>query len=175
MFGLFKSTQTTATEAAIDAIRPIIGIVQHSYGLPQGFWTDPYVLGFLSITIAHHAKLATGGKARGEIMGYVLSDVLTSLSNMNGRELGRRITALATATERDADYNRGGDDAAAVCYCAQGILKNEADHPLVQAASRLADGADFGDLSRIDRRSKIAGMMVVLSLVKEVEERIAIS
>jgi hypothetical protein len=166
MFGLFGSTRRTATEACVNAIRPIIGAIQASHGIPRGFWTDHYVLGFLTVTIDHHAKLATRGKATGAILGFVLSDVMTTLSNMNGTEIVRRSTAIAM--EPDADFKRGADDAAAICFYTMGFLKNEKDNPLVRGASKLADPTSLDDTSDAGRRSRIAGMMVVLSLVKEV-------
>ena len=168
MFGLFNSTQRKATEAAVEAVRPLIATVQAQSGLPNDFWLDPYILGFLSLVISFHARQATEGKAQGEVMGHVLADTFTAVSNANGAAIVRRLTALQQANDPEA--NRGANDAAVFCFYVTGILKDEVEHPLVKAASQMADAStDFGG----GRWAQVAAMIGMLTLLKHVREESA--
>lgn len=166
MFGLFGTDRKTATRAAVEALRPIIGSIQHTHGLPARFWTDPYVLGFMQFTIGWHAKLATNGKITGSELGLALADSLTALSNMNGPEIVRRISPL----QNDPDFNRGADDAATVTFYTYGKLKNEQDNPLVQRATEVVD-KQGSPLVETGRRARIAAMMFTLSFYAEFLKR----
>src|SRR3954469_9800044 len=101
MFGLFNSRRKVATAAAIDAIRPLIANIQHSQGLPPGFWTTPYVLGFFTFTAGHHIKLATGGSIKDAELPKTICDVLTTVSNLNGQALGQRTIQMPHNDEFD--------------------------------------------------------------------------
>ena len=83
---------------------------------------------------------------------------------MNGAAIARRANELHAAN--DPDFNRAADDAAAVCFYQLRILKNEADHPLVQVATRIALAA--GE-AKGENREYIYSMMYMASLFKEVE------
>jgi hypothetical protein len=164
MFGLLGKQRKAAVRAAVEGLLPIIATVQDTHGLPREFWTDEYVLGFISFSISFRAKLATNGKIAGENLRYASLETLTALSNMDGAELLRRMTTLAT--EGNIDFKRGADDAAAVQLYSRGILTN---HPLAQRAAAAIAGT--GMVKGMGRRYQIAGMMVVLSFVHEVKKR----
>ncbi|EIG55844.1 hypothetical protein [Bradyrhizobium sp. WSM1253] len=166
MFGLFNSRRKVATIAAVEAIRPLIASIQHSQGLSPGFWTTPYILGFLTFTAGHHAKLATRGSIKTEELGAAMGDILTSVSNLNGRALVARTVEMSS--NDDVDFNRGADDAAAICFYTMRILKNEAEHPLVTMASKVAQRSTDAGNTEPERRAYIASMMMMLSLMSEV-------
>ena len=86
MFGLFKSPRRKASDAAIAYVKPVVEMFRGSPGpgFPPGFWDDPYVLGFFYVYVGFAAKMAIGGKATGELLGHVLVDTYSALSNMNG-------------------------------------------------------------------------------------------
>jgi hypothetical protein len=158
---LFGWQRKRAVGVVVDALRPIVGTIQH-HGVPAGFWLEPYVVGFFHFMIGHHAKVATSGHITGANLGLLLAEVFTALSNMNGVAIARRATELHAAD--DPDFNRAADDAAAICFYQMRILKNEADHPLVQVAKRIAAGEAKGE-----NREDIHSMMYVASLFNEVE------
>ena len=172
MLGIFKSARVTATEAGIASIRPIVATIQHTHGLPSRFWMDPYVLGFFSFMIGHYAKLATKGSIKAEALGQVLCDVLNSVSNLNGIALSRRTTQLAL--EEDPPFNRGADDAATICFYSMRSLKNEPQNALVRAASEIAMQSNDAGNSESERRAYIGSLMLMLTLMKEVEGRLAV-
>jgi hypothetical protein len=166
MFGLFTNSREKASRAAVEAIRPMIATLQHSIGLPAGFWIDPYAIGFVHFMIVWHAKLATHGKITGADLGFVLSDAFTALSNMNGVEIVRHSNTL----ENDPDFNRGADDAAAIAFYSVRNLKNEMQHDLVKRATAIAD-RETGSLSEQERRNRIMAMMYVFSFHSEIKKR----
>lgn len=166
MFGLFKSRRKAGTEAAVDAIRPLVGTIQHSHGLPSSFWTNYYVLGFFTFTAGHHIKLATEGSIKDADLAATVGDVLTALSNLNGQALVRLTIQMPHNDE--FDFNRGADDAAAICFYNMKILRNEVEHPLVVMAEKVAQrSADAGN-TEAERRAYIGSMMLMLSLMSEV-------
>jgi len=160
---LFGWQRKRAVGVVVDALRPIAGTIQQ-HGVPARFWSQPYVVGFFHFMIGLHAKLATRGRITGVDLGSLLAEVFTALSNMNGAAIARRANELHAAN--DPDFNRAADDAAAVCFYQLRILKNEADHPLVQVATRIALAA--GE-AKGENREYIYSMMYMASLFKEVE------
>jgi hypothetical protein len=166
MFGLFKSSRKVAIEAAVQAIRPLIGSIQHSHGLPSGFWTNPYILGFFVFMGAHHAKLSTRGAIEGASLASVLTDILSTVSNMNGVALMERSVELTDSS--DFDFNRGADDAAAVSFFVLKKLKNENENELVAKAKKVAAVSSDAGNTEEERRAYIASVMVALSLMNEV-------
>ena len=162
---MFGSKLKKANTAALQALRPLIANMQRNQGLAPDFWTDPYVLGYFGFAVAHHAKLATHGQISPTDLGIVLADVFGALSNMNGEAIRRRYIELI---DKDgADFKRANDDAAALFLYQIGALKDEADHPLVRTASRLAGGSQD--------RERVAAMICVVSFVRECEKRFKIS
>ena len=166
MFG-FGSQRKKATKLAIEAVRPTIGIVQNTYGIPPGFWRDPYILGFLFVLVRSFVKAAPGQKISDVELGGAVIDVLTALSNMNGEAISRVMVALFDGG--DPEFKRGMEDARAVFLYTFKQHRNEAGDTLVLAATSLVDGGltDGGD-----RRSNIASAMVQLSYMREVRERL---
>jgi hypothetical protein len=58
---MFGSKRRKAVRAAVDNIRPIIGIIQYNYGIPAGFWQDEYSMGFFGFLISFHMQRASRG------------------------------------------------------------------------------------------------------------------
>jgi hypothetical protein len=122
--------------------------------------------------IGHYAKLATRRSIKTEALGHVLCDVLTSVSNLNGVALSRRTTQLTH--EEDPAFSRGGDDAATICFYSMRSLKNEPQNALVRAASEIAMQSNDAGNSESERRAYIGSLMLMLTLMKEVEGRLAV-
>jgi hypothetical protein len=166
MFDPFGGKKRAATRAAVDALRPLIGTIQHVHGVPARFWLDPYVLGFTQFAIGFFAKMATGGKIAGADLGIVLADAYSALSNQNGVAIGKQATVFATGNH--ADFNKGADDAAAVYLYQLGRLREEHNNELVQRASAIVKQGAMGGG---DTRSQIVAAMVLISFVAAVKER----
>jgi hypothetical protein len=97
---MFGSKRRKAVRAAVDNIRPIIGIIQYNHGIPAGFWQDEYLLGFLGFLIGFHMQRASGGALSQTEKGQGLADAFTELSNINGAAIARQFTALALQRRR---------------------------------------------------------------------------
>jgi hypothetical protein len=167
MFGLFGGQRKAAARMAVAGLQPFVASLQRTRELPPRFWMDEYVLGFMTYFIAYYSKLATNGRIMEEQLGSASAQAYAALSNMDGSTLVRR--SIALATERNVDFNRGADDAAAVVSYLKRILRNESRHPLAQRAAEVVDRV--GRLDEKDRRAQIVEMMIALSFVREVEER----
>ena len=163
----FGSKRRRAIQGAIGVLRVIIGPVQHFYGLPAGFWKDPYILGFLYSSAGLLAKLATNGKITGPEFGFALRDIFSVLSNQNGSVIVQEATDMAL--RGDPDFSRGADDAVAVHLYTYKKLKDEDAHPLVRKAAELVDA---GVVEGADRRAQILVAMMSLSFMRECKERL---
>jgi hypothetical protein len=101
----------------------------------------------------------------------VIQDVFTSLSNLNGAAIARRVIALAQ--DGDPDFNRGADEAAIIQFYGMGRLKNEAENPIVQRATAVVKAT--GMMGATDPRAAIGGTMVTITFMREVETRFGIT
>jgi hypothetical protein len=160
MMGLFgPSMRTKAKEAAVQSIRPILATLQTvGPGIPAGFWNDPYILGYLSFVKAFFVNQATMGKASAADRGFATADAFTELSNMNGQMIASHAADLIYA--KDAQFNRGGDDASVAIYYDARVLKDEHKHPQIVRASQHG---------KITDRTAISAHLMLDTLFAEVE------
>ena len=103
MFGRAKRKVTKHTE---DAIRPILASYQYSNGIPAGFWQDEFVLGFIGFMISFHVNITSGYKLSTADKGFLLFDVFTTLSNMNGKLIAKNYTDLAMEDPKNEDFEK---------------------------------------------------------------------
>ena len=97
--------------------------------------------------------------------------MLTTVSNLNGVALSRQIERLTQ--DNDPEFNRGADDAATICFYSMRILKDETRNALVRAASEIAIHSTDAGNSEPERRAYIGSLMLMLTFVKQVEERLS--
>ena len=133
----FRSKRKIAAQAAVTALRPMVALAQQAGGMSLAMWRDPYLLGYMGFVASFFGGAETKGKATPEAMGFALQDAFSIVSNMNGKSIVRQYTELAL--HEDVDFESGADDAAAVTFYSLGILKNEADHPLVVKCGAKAE------------------------------------
>lgn len=165
MFGLFGgSTRKKATNAALNALRPIVGTLQSEWGpgIPPGFWDSGYIIGFLHLLIGYYAKIATDGKITGEGLGYVAEEVYTALAHQDGAAILRRATGLINS--QDKEFNRGADDATTVFFYSIGRLRDEERNPLVVEAKQAAAA-----LGKLHDRSQITALLMIATFSEEVK------
>jgi len=163
MFGLFQSVRTKGTRAAIAAVQPMLGGLQSfaGPGIPAGMWQDPYVLGYINMTISMWAKLYTNGKAEGGELGLILIDVYSAVSHQNGLA----ITSLAAdlTQQQHPDFIRGMEDAMLVFLYGQNRLNQEIHPVLVQAKT------DAAAMGKANDKVAISGLMLMATWYKEVK------
>lgn len=134
---MFGRNRRLATKHTVDAMRPLIAIVQSLYGIPPGFWRDDFVLGFMGFMVSFHVNFTSGRTLSTADKGYLLADVFTALSNMNGAEISRDYTHRATLAANNPDFERGADNAA-ICALASIGKMNEQGMPHYERATEIA-------------------------------------
>ena len=143
---MVEGSRQKATEHTIAALRPLIGVVQKSCGIPTGFWRDEFVLGFFSFMLTFHRDLTSGTRLSDEDKGRVMADVLTALSNMNGLAIAREVAALATGSKKTADFETGADNAAVLAFFIVGKLKNaDSNEHVIKAREMASLGGQAAD------------------------------
>jgi hypothetical protein len=135
---MFGRKRRKVVEHVTAALRPLVGTVQHTHGIPPRFWQDHFVLGFFHFMIAFHLKFTSGAELSLEDKGRVVSEVFTNLSNMNGVAIGRSATNLVTASPKSSEFESGCDNASVMAYYTYGMLKDADSNPHVLKAKEMA-------------------------------------
>jgi hypothetical protein len=171
---MLNFTRRRATSAAVQATLPLVKTLEISGPLPDGFWHDPYVLGYISSTISTFAKTATSGKITGADLGYCLFETLGKISGRNGVEIGQRVTSLAQA--KDPDFFEGVDAAGKVIAVTDGSREFD-DDPDVIAAVKMADSIGSSlDLSEpTDRATRISSCLGIIVFNNRIKKRFGLS
>ena len=140
-------------------------------GLPEGFWKDPYALGFLQGTMVTLAKMATRGELEGKKVAQVALNVFKASVPGRGAEIYN--TAVDYYARRDASYMQAmnnGMMAIAVIYGSEDF----ADRPEVQKARALAEAtlAETGREGDKPSSAEIGSMLQYLLFQTPVSERL---
>jgi hypothetical protein len=136
---MFGSNRRKATAHTIEAVRPLIGIYQRHNGTPQGFWEDEFVLGFFGFMIGFHGSVTSGRNLSQEDKGYVLADVFTAISNLNGHAIAKNFLRLSTLEQKSQDFETGADYASYCAFASIGKM-NEQGRPFFEKAKQIAAG-----------------------------------
>jgi hypothetical protein len=132
---LFGTKRKRATQAAVDALRPMIAILQHHHGLPARFWTDEFVLGYAASIIGLASRMVVPDLSTTD-KGEVLANTLTAVSNQNGVELRRRFVDLSISPT--PSFNKGIDNGMTSFLFVTGRLKDPDKNPDVIEARAMA-------------------------------------
>jgi hypothetical protein len=163
---MFFSKRKKATQTALEAIRPMLSVLFHFRDEPDGFWSDPFVLGYVSALASFFAKASTNGKIETTDLGHVLSDVLSELSRESPNVLVPRY--LGYVNSENADFLKGMDNALKTVSFTYGRLPNEETDNDVQMAKEIAKGNSFG---RPVAREDVGGSLQFLLFNNEVRKR----
>lgn len=122
---MFGRNRRLATEHTIAAVRPLIAVFQYHNGLPAGFWQDEFVVGFIGFMIGFHANHTSGRKLSQTDKGFLLRDVFTALSNMNGQAIGSEFARLAMLKDKSPDFEKGCDNASVCAFATIGKMNEQ--------------------------------------------------
>ncbi len=105
---LFGSRQR-ALRTIVNALKPLVqrAVANNNGYLPRGFWDDPFVLGYLTGTATHFARLVNPKGMKDEDLGMVLISAMRKLSGTDAEEITDRILLLQQS--RDKDFVRAVD------------------------------------------------------------------
>lgn len=142
---MFGSKRRKATEFAIQTTQPIVAQFQNFYGIPPGFWRDPYVLGFVGFLISYHPTMTAGIKLSQTDKGRVFDAVIGTLSHSKS-ETSQEYLRFASSSPKNEAFERGTDHAffcvmlnqpkapeAAIPFYRDAMAKAEADGVADQA------------------------------------------
>lgn len=169
MFG-FKRRKATRT--AIDALAPFIRTLEMTGGLPSGFWRDPFVLGFFQGGIAIFATISSGGKIKGEELGWVVMDVLATLAGAAAMPAAKLAGELGMAG--DAEFTRGATAADKIISYAYGQDIYDNDPAVLAAKARQAKlGAGLASITGpTTERAQVAGVLQEMLFYADVRKRL---
>lgn len=162
---MFGFTRRKVTEHTVASIRPLIGIFQHFNGLPQGFWQNEFVIGFVGFMINFHADVTSGKKLSHEDKGQLLCDVFTALSNINGHEIARQFIRLTVLDPKSPEFEEGADKAAIYAFAMIGKVSEEG-RPFFEAARQMAKVQ-----GNEDNHAAVMGYLGMILFYKPAQER----
>ena len=142
MFGLFRKR---ATNAAIEAVRPLMAVLSIRGPVRREALHDPYFLGFVAIVTMFHMVTLTKGKTGN--LGYVLRDVLKEIGGANYLSIVE--ANIDFAESRHPEYMRGQRDGEKVCSLTWGIQTTETGS-LVYVAPDVASAQSLIQTSFVD-------------------------
>lgn len=163
MFGLFQSVETKGTKAGIAAIQPMLGSLQAmgGPGIPSGMWQDPYIIGYVNMTINMWARLHTNGKAQGPDLGLILMNVYNSVSHQNGLAIVKYGAALTE--EKNPEFVRGMEEAMLIFLYGTDQLRKDDHLVFVQAK------ADAAAVGKPNDKGAISSFILMATWYKEVK------
>jgi hypothetical protein len=160
---MFGSRRREAVQVVVQNLRPLIGVLQHHHGLPAGFWQSPYVLGFLTVIMSLHLKIASEGRLSQTETGSATTEIWTAISNLNGMEITRHVTSLSLSSPKNAEFELGADNGMVFGAYSLKILRNEDTHPAIVGIKEKIPNAD---------RGTIAGILYETLFIREVKARL---
>jgi len=145
---MFGNKRKKATEFVIDRMRPLVGLIQHQYGIPEGFWQDEFVLGFMHLMVSFHTQ-QSGYHLSTTDKGFLIADVYTSLSNLNGAAIGQRATDIATEEDQHPDFKLGADCAHICAFATIGKMSEDGRKIVAAAKDMAAERGNADDTSAV--------------------------
>jgi hypothetical protein len=68
--GMFGSARKMAVKLAVQKLQPMVATYRHLRGLPPGFWSDEYVIGFIGTLIIYLTRKAAPKLSEVDLYGY---------------------------------------------------------------------------------------------------------
>ena len=130
---------------ALNAVVPVIQNMIQPYerlrgGLPEGFWFDPYVLGFLTIYIGQLARVATDNKIDNETIVDVIFGVFLLFAPKHTEKIMEEVLSLQK--RRDPDYALGATNAN---KCVSGVMTDHEYDVATQLGRQLGSSNPNAD------------------------------
>lgn len=137
---MFGFARRRAVKAAKEHGSAIIRLVEAMGGLPDGFWEDPYIVGWITGFIYCVARAATNNRIGTTDLGRVLMATITAVAGAKGKEVVARSKGWAR-TKDEPKFNEGVQAATKTYFVSVGAREFDADPEVVQAR-QLAKSRD---------------------------------
>jgi hypothetical protein len=152
VFGYFRRSRLTSEALAV--VRPLMETVAVRGPIPVEALLDPYVLGFIQMTVVFHVARANKGNLND--LGSVLIAVHEEIAGSNSRIVSE--AAIEYAGRKDMEFMRGQGDADRVCCLLYGIEvlptgSFAATNPDPAAAQQILQSSFIGHINRKYRKT----------------------
>lgn len=161
-----KKNQSLAADIS-KATRETVALVDNGHGVPNGFWNDSYVLGFLMGQINAFMSVFGGDGLSIADKGRVVVDCLGDLSGMKGKGISEQ--SMVFASTEDPDFMRANQNGMFIAMVQAEALPDAANNPVIAATRTHLDAAGEGT-----SMADIAGFLKQQHWVGEVKSRLAI-
>ena len=127
---MFGGKRRRAAKAAVEACSPLIAIAKIRE-IPNKFWSDPYILGFLGLTITFFAQHVSKNKLKGEDLGFVIINTFRIISEKDGAEIAELM--LAYELDKNTAFFEGRVAADKCIAMAYGLDDYDNDPDVIEA------------------------------------------
>jgi hypothetical protein len=165
MFGSKK--HKSLTDEVSNATRGAVSLVENAHGVPNGFWQDSYVLGFLMGQINAFMSVFGGDSLSIADKGRVVVDCLGDLSGMKGKGLSEQ--SMVYASSEDPDFLRANQNGMFIAMVQAERLPDADNNPVVAATRNLLDAA-----GKDSALPDVAGYLTQQHWVGEVKSRLSL-
>lgn len=167
---MFGSSRKKAINNSVEAVSQLVRTSAAWNGLPAGYWSDAYVLGFLTTTIAIFAELALGKRPPADELGFIIIGTYERLNPVESNCILQRIAQLQQS--KDVDYFKATENAVKTIAVTYGDTRFDNDKD-VQDAAKLAH-AMRGQISpAVNIHAEIGGSLQSLLFHQVVRSRLA--
>ncbi len=169
-----QDIDSEAMERATGAVRFFVERISNTVGLPDGFWDDPYVFGFL----IGAGILAASGARGGGVAGHTAAQAgIAAVSLVSGLEQAAVTQQLSAVQDsEDADYVRGITSAQKLMAVAAGYRGLDDDPDVIAARERAEElySPEVLGEEDISEDGKLIGALQITLFVEVVIERFGI-
>lgn len=137
---IFGSKKNSALAQDIsNEARKAITMVENQHGVPNGFWNDPYVLGFLMGQINIFMSAFGGETLSVADKGNVVVECLGTLSGMKGKSISEQ--SMVFASSEDPDFMRANQNGMFIAMLQTNRLPDTVNNPVVEATRQQLEAA----------------------------------
>ena len=169
---MIESKKVTETSEKLSVVvKQMLEPFNITGGLPEGFWRDPYALGFLQGTLVTLAKIASRGELEGKKVAQVALNVFKATVPGRGAEIyNNAVTYYSQANPSYLDAMSAGMMSIAVIYGSDDFNEN----PDVKKARAMAEEAlaETGREGDTPSSAEVGSMLQYMLFQTAVSERL---
>lgn len=155
------------SEDITKSVQPCIDRVSTKHGLPNGFWDDPYTLGFILGQINGWMAVLGGESLSVGDKGKVVVECFGALSGQKGKPISEM--SMVFAQDKNTEFLRANQNGMFIAMYSGGKLPNSDQHAaIIDAVEELTESGEEV------KPASIARMLVDLHWVEEIQERFSV-
>jgi len=160
-----------AAKAAFEAIEIVLKNFENAQkimginGMPEGFWHDPFVLGYFDTVIHFFGKTAVDNQISTEDMGTISMDILGKISGAPKLEIGKKVVDYMT--NKNEEFLLGVENATKCILTMGPIDEKLLNDPDVLEARKLMNDSNLDPITS----GSISGTLTYLLFYSELKRR----